>query len=105
MTTITWTITAMDCSTTEQNPDTVIVCHWTCSGTQDTYSASVYSTCSVPAPTGAFTPYASLTQAQVLSWCWDNGVNKDATEAAVEQQIQNQINPPTIQPPLPWSVN
>ena len=105
MTTITWTITAMDCSTTEQNPDTVIVCHWTCSGTQDTYSASVYSTCSVPAPTGAFTPYASLTQAQVLGWCWDNGVNKDATEAAVEQQIQNQINPPTIQPPLPWSVN
>ncbi len=105
MTTITWTITAMDCSTTEQNPDTVIVCHWTCSGTQDAYSASVYSTCSVPAPTGAFTPYASLTQAQVLSWCWDNGVNKDATEAAVEQQIQNQINPPTIQPPLPWSVN
>ncbi len=105
MTTTTWTITAMDCSTTEQNPDTVIVCHWTCSGTQDTYSASVYSTCSVPAPTGAFTPYASLTQAQVLSWCWDNGVNKDATEAAVEQQIQNQINPPTIQPPLPWSVN
>ena len=105
MTTTTWTITAMDCSTTEQNPDTVIVCHWTCSGTQDTYSASVYSTCSVPAPTGAFTPYASLTQAQVLGWCWANGVNKDATEAAVQQQINNQINPPTIQPPLPWSVN
>ncbi len=103
MTTITWTITAMDCSTTEQNPDTVIVCHWTCSGTQDTYSASVYSTCSVPAPTGAFTPYADLTLAQVLGWCWDNGVNKDATEAAVQQQIQNQINPPVVTPPLPWA--
>ena len=103
MTTTTWTITAMDCSTTEQNPDTVIVCHWTCSGTQDTYSASVYSTCSVPAPTGAFTPYADLTQAQVLGWCWDNGVNKDATEAAVQQQIQNQINPPVVTPPLPWA--
>jgi len=32
-----------------------------------------------------------------------NGVDKDATEAAVEQQIQNQINPPIVTPPLPWA--
>jgi hypothetical protein len=31
-------------------------------------------------------------------------VDKAATEAAVEQQIQNQINPPVVSPPLPWSV-
>jgi hypothetical protein len=30
-------------------------------------------------------------------------VDKDATEAAVEQQIQNQINPPIVSPPLPWA--
>jgi hypothetical protein len=30
-------------------------------------------------------------------------VDKDATEAAVEQQIQNQINPPIVTPPLPWA--
>jgi hypothetical protein len=30
-------------------------------------------------------------------------VNKDATEAAVAQQIDNQKNPPVIMPPLPWS--
>jgi len=104
MTTITWTITAMDCSTTEQNPDTVIVCHWTCAGTDGTYNASVYSTCSVPAPSGsAFTPYADLTQDQVLGWIWANGVDKAATEAAVQQQLNNQINPPVVTPPLPWS--
>ena len=103
MTTITWSITAMDCSTTESNPDTVIVCHWTCAGTDGTYNASIYSTCSVPAPEGAFTPYASLTQDQVLGWVWANGVDKTATEAAVEQQIQNQINPPVVTPALPWA--
>jgi len=103
MTTITWTVTAMNCSTTEQNPDTVIVCHWTCSGTDGTYTSSVYSTCSVPTPTGTFTPYADLTQEQVLGWIWDNGVDKDATEAAVQQQIDYQINPPVVTPPLPWS--
>jgi hypothetical protein len=103
MTTITWTITAMNCSTTEQNPDTVIVCHWQCNGTDGTYNASVYSTCSVPSPTGSFTPYADLTQSQVLDWCYANGVDKTATEAAVEAQLQAQINPPVVTPALPWS--
>jgi hypothetical protein len=103
MTTITWTVTAMDCSTTETNPDTVIVCHWTCSGTDGTYNASIYSTCSVPSPTGSFTPYSELTQEQVLGWCYANGVDQTATEAAVNQQLANQINPPVVTPPLPWS--
>jgi len=103
MTTITWSITAMNCSTTEQNPDTVIICHWTCSGTDGTYNASIYSTCSVPSPTGSFTAYSSLTQEQVLGWVWANGVSKEATEAAVEAQLQAQINPPVVTPPLPWS--
>ena len=102
MTTITWTITAMDCSTTETNPDTVITAHWTCAGTDGTYNASIYSTCSVPSPTGSFTPYADLTQSQVLDWCYANGVDKTATEAAVEAQLQAQINPPVVTPALPW---
>ena len=102
---ITWSISALNCSTTEQNPDTVIICHWTCAGTDGTYNASVYSTCSVPSPTGSFTPYADLTQSQVLEWCYANGVDKTATEAAVEAQLQAQINPPVVTPPLPWSAS
>jgi hypothetical protein len=43
-----------------------------------------------------------LTKDQVLGWIWANGVDKAATEAAVEGQIQNQINPPIVSPPLPW---
>ena len=99
----TWTVTAMDCYPQEDgNTDVVFTVHWTCSGTDGTYNASIYSTCSVPLTAGSFTPYADLTQSQVLDWCYANGVDKTATEAAVEQQIQNQINPPIIQPPLPW---
>ena len=103
--TITWTVTAMDCYPQEAgHTDVVFTVHWTCSGVQDAYSASVYSTCAVPAPTGSsFTPYSSLTQDQVLGWVWANGVDKAATEAAVQTQIDNQINPPVITPPLPWA--
>ena len=103
-----WTVSAMDCKVSEDNlSDVVFNVHWRCSATEvdgdKTYSASVYSTCSVPGPGTPFTPYADLTQDQVLGWIWANGVDKDATEAAVAQQIYLQKNPVTITPPLPWA--
>jgi len=64
----------------------------------------VYSTCNVTYSAGTpYTPYAQLTQDQVLGWIWAGGVDKAATEAAVQAQIDNLINPPVVQPPLPWS--
>lgn len=100
-----WLVSAMDCYPLENNnADVVFNVHWTCSGSDGEYSGSVYSTCAVPGPDSSFTPYNQLTQDQVLGWIWANGVDKDATEAAVEQQIQNQINPPIVSLPLPWSV-
>jgi hypothetical protein len=64
----------------------------------------VYGTCSFPEPaTGSsFTPYAQLTQSQVIGWCWANGVNQSATEAAIASNLNLQINPLVTQPPLPW---
>jgi hypothetical protein len=103
-TVITWTVTAMNCYPQADNQtDVVFTVHWTCSGVQDTYSGSVYSTCSVPTPSGDnFTPYADLTQEQVLGWIWANGVDKDATEAALAAQIAEQKAPKTARG-LPWS--
>jgi hypothetical protein len=103
-----WSIGALDCKVSEDNlSDVVFNVHWRCSATEvdgdKTYSASVYSTCSVPGPGTPFTPYADLTQEQVLGWIWANGVDKDATEAAVLQQIENQKRPVVVAPPLPWA--
>jgi hypothetical protein len=103
-TTYTWQVSALNCYPTQDNlTDVVFNVHWQCVGTDGQYTASVYSTCSVPGPGNPFTPYANLTQDQVLNWIWANGVDKEATEANVAQQIQNQINPPVVTPPLPWS--
>jgi hypothetical protein len=78
--------------------------HYRCTGTDGQYTASVYSTCSVPAPNpDDFTPYEDLTLNQVLGWIWANGVDKDATEAAVQTQIDNLINPPVVTLPIPWN--
>lgn len=104
-TTITWTVTAMDAyPQAEGQTDVVFVVHFTCAGTDGTYNASVYNTQAVTYTAGSpYTPYADLTQDHVLGWIWASGVDKAATEAAVEQMIENQINPPVVSPPLPWS--
>lgn len=102
-TTFNWIVTAMDCyPQADAHSDVVFNVHWTCAGADGDYSGSVYSTCSVPAPEGGFTPYADLTQEQVIGWVWANGVDKDATEAAVQAQIDSAKNPPVVSPPLPW---
>ena len=104
-TVITWNISQLDCvPQAPEGADYVVTAHWQCNGVDGNYSGSVYSTCGFAVVQGEnFTPYNQLTQDQVLGWCWANGVDKASAEAAVEQQIQSQINPPIVSPPLPWS--
>jgi len=104
MTTFNWQIEQLNCYPQADNQtDVVFNIHWRLTGTDGTYSGSVYSTCGVTYVAGApYTPYANLTQDQVLGWIWASGVDKDSAEAAVQTQIDNQITPPTISPPLPW---
>ena len=100
----TWAVVQLDCYPEEAgDTDVVFTVHWTCAGVDGTYSGSTYGSCGVPGPGDPFTPYADLTLDQVLGWIWANGVDKDAQEAAVAAQIENQINPTVVTPPLPWS--
>jgi hypothetical protein len=70
----------------------ITTAHWTCTAVDGDYSASAYSTCSW-ADGSPTVPYADVTEAQVLQWCWDSGVDKTATEAALAQNIELQKNP------------
>ena len=104
-----WTVSSLECRVQEGDlSDVVIVAHWRVSATETdgdkTYSGSVYSSCALPAPDAAdFTPFDQLTKDQVLGWLWSNGVDKDATEAAVLQQIELQKHPVVVNLPPPWS--
>ena len=108
--TFTWVIEWMQTTpTTATPPETVLTASWRCNGVQTagtpavTYNATSFGMATFPAPEGTFTPYADLTQAQVLGWCWANGVDQTAVEASVQETINSQINPTVIQPPLPWA--
>ena len=101
--TILWLIERLLVKPTEgSETNVVITADWRCNGTDETYSGTCYGSCSFAPPTGSFTPYEDLTQDQILSWCYANGVDQAAIEANVSLQIANQINPPVVSLPLPW---
>ena len=103
--TYTWIVERMDCYPTyESQTDVVFTVHWRCNATDGTHNATIYSTQGLTYVAGsAYTPYAQLTQDQVLGWIWTSGVDQTATQTALDTMIANQINPPVVSPALPWS--
>ena len=106
-TTYNWTVSALDCYPEyEGHEDVVFVCHWRLDGTDGEYTAGVYGSVGVSLDEGGtFTPYADLTEAQVIGWVQDAlGEEQVASyEANVAAQIDALVNPPVVTPPLPWA--
>ena len=102
-----WTVTQMDCyPEADGETDVVFTVHWTLVGSNGQYQGSVYGSQVVTYEAGTpFTPYADLTEAQVIGWVLSAmGAEQVASyEANVAQQIADQVNPPVVTPPLPWS--
>ena len=104
----TWTISTLE---RELSDGGVIVAHWRATDSETvgegddavTYSASSYGTCgfSYDASASDFTPYDDITEAQALGWCWANGVDQSAVEAALTANINDQKNPTTGEG-VPW---
>ena len=94
----TWTITQTNYETAN---GFITTAHWTATAVDGDYTASIWSTCSWQAGTPTI-PYANVTMAEVLAWCYASGVDKDATEAALAQQIALQKNPVTSTG-TPWT--
>lgn len=105
--TYTWSVVQMDAYPEEDGEtDVVFNVHWTLAGIDGTYQGYAYGSVGVTVdPAEPFTPYADLTQAQVIGWVQDAlGEEQVASyEANVAQQIEDQINPPVVTPPLPWA--
>lgn len=104
----TWTILQMWVKPTNGSyTDVVINARWNCMASQEVngvpYAVNLANNCSFPMPEGQFTPYADLTQEQVLGWCWANGVNQPEVEGIAAAQLAAAINPPVIEPQLPWA--
>ena len=97
------TIERLDCYP-EEAGETEVVCtvYWRMNANNGDYSATAYGSCGITFVEGeTFTPYADLTFQQV--WGWVSAiVNMDDMKASLDKQIEAQVNPPIVSPPLPW---
>ena len=100
MTTFNWTIAQCD---RELSDGGITTAHWRVTAVDGEYTASSYGTCGLtPDPeSGDYTPYDSVTEAEVLGWCWANGVDQEAIEASLQADIDLQITP-TTGTGVPW---
>ena len=99
MTTFTWTIPNLERHTAD---GFVYTAHWVCRATDGEFSASSYGTAgfSQDPEADSFVPYESLMEEMVLAWLF-NSIDKDATEAALQANIDAQKNPTTADG-VPW---
>lgn len=102
-----WVISQLECyPLQDDNEDVVFQIHWRRQATDGTHHADVYGSQSVTLdPDAPFTPYANLTEAQVIGWLEAafGAELLEAQEKALDKQIEDQINPPVIRPKLPWA--
>jgi hypothetical protein len=103
MTTFTTTITAMY-TLQQPDPNYVVNAIWQVTGVDGTHTASIGGNTQFSSAdqTGPVTPYASLTQAQVIAWIPESAIT--SAQACVQGQINSLITPP-VSPentPLPW---
>jgi hypothetical protein len=102
MTTFTTTINAMY-TLQQPDPDYVVNVLWTVTGVDGEYTANIGGNSQFTVQEGAFTPYTSLTEAQVIGWIPPEQIA--SAQACVQGQIDSMINPP-VSPqntPLPWA--
>jgi len=90
----TWTIAQLERNTADGG---VVVAHWRATAEDGDYSASSYGTCGFsPDPSDpSYIPYENLTEADVLAWVYES-VDKDATEASLAANIEEQKAPQTV---------
>lgn len=99
-----WKVTQLDYLFSEDGmTDVVTTVYWTLSKEDaEGNVGSCYGSASVPRPNPAnFTPYADLTEDQVLGWLFDtvapvnpnDGTWQEEQEAKVDEEIYNEAHP------------
>lgn len=103
-----WVINSLLCKPKEDNlNDVIISINWVrvCNETinQKDYISQISGnyTCSEPNPND-FTPYDQITYNQVCSWL-DEGLPVEEIDLNLDLEIEKQINPPIVMPPLPFT--
>ena len=89
----------------EGKPNVVYKVRWVLVGTDGAHTACFTATTDIPPELNDdFIIYDNLSEEDVVKWVMTHTSDDliSAARAEIDRQIQNQINPPFVAPPLPW---
>ena len=95
----TWSINTLDRRTSD---GFITTAHWRCSAVDGEFSASVYGSCGWGEGEPVI-PYTDVTEAGVINWCWNNGINKTEIEDSLANQI-DALKAPKTESGVPWGI-
>jgi hypothetical protein len=103
-----WNVVSLDAYPEKDGMiDCVFCAHWTLNGDDgEGHTGYAYGSVGVTLDEGsAYTPYAELTKEQVIGWVKNSLGSEQVSslETSVASQIEQQINPTVVTPPLPWA--
>jgi hypothetical protein len=107
MNTHNWIIEQLDCYPERDGlTDVVFTAHWRLIGSDGVNVATAYGSVGLTYEEGTpFTPYADLTQAQVVGWV-KAALGSEQVQTLTDNvaaQLAALANPPVVTPPLPWA--
>ena len=97
MATFTWQISQMDRLTSD---GFVVTVHYRVNAVDGDYNTSTYGFIGYTQDSDTYTPYADLTQEQVIGWV-QTSLGKDTVEASLQSQIDTLKNPTQVTG-MPW---
>jgi hypothetical protein len=104
--TYSWVISQLEAYPTHQAKTNVVFSvHWRRQVTNGKYNADIYGSQAITFnPDDTFTQYENLTQEEIEGWLESEmGADKvSELDAMLDKQIEIQINPTVVSPPLPW---
>jgi spore cortex formation protein SpoVR/YcgB (stage V sporulation) len=98
-----WVIVQLDCAPSYEGlQDYVVNVHWRYGAQFESYYTDLYGAQSFNEVAGPdFTPYAELTESQVIGWL-ENSLDMIQIQDQLVKTIENMVNPPIVVLPLPW---
>jgi len=100
---INWNIVSVDTRPIGNRKNVVTMARWVCKASDAGKTAVQLGATALGAPGSDFIEFDKLTEANLLSFCWGDGLEKSVIEAKAQDAMQQALNA-SDSPALPWTV-
>lgn len=100
---IDWNIVSVDTRPLDGRKNVVTMARWVCKASDAGKTAVQLGATALGAPGSDFIEFDKLTEADLLSFCWGNGLEKSVIEAKAQDALEQALSAPDS-PALPWTV-